>query len=74
MKGREVRVVAVLARREEGAARRRSLRISEGDGEAEGKNNQRLSATAGSTRPDTETEPVWARCRGGGRLCPCLAL
>lgn len=26
---------------------RRCLRISEGDGEAEGKNNQRLSATAG---------------------------
>lgn len=43
---------------------RRCLRISEGDGEAEGKNNQRLSATAGILHFDTETKLVSACCGG----------
>lgn len=48
---------------------RRCLRISEGDGEAEGKNNQRLSATAGIIHFDTETKLVSACCGGFVLVC-----
>lgn len=57
--GDEVKVQEVVRRRERrrvnrgDVVRRRCLRISEGDGEAQGKNNQRLSATAGTIHFDT---------------------
>lgn len=60
--GEEVKVQEVMRRRErrrrwrvnrEDVVWRRCLRISEGDGEAEGKNNQRLSAAAGTIHFDT---------------------
>lgn len=56
--------VAVRWANREDVVWRRCLRISEGDGEAEGKNNQRLSATAGILHFDTETKLVSACCGG----------
>lgn len=63
-KGVVAAAVAVRWVNREDVVWRRCLRISEGDGEAEGKNNQRLSATAGIIHFDTETELVSACCGG----------
>lgn len=63
-KGVAAAAVAVRWVNREDVVWRRCLRISEGDGEAEGKNNQRLSATAGILHFDTETKLVSACCGG----------